>query len=272
MMQPPVPFVRAAGAGMPVVCIHASASSSSQWRALTDRLADRYRIIAPDLYGSGKTAPWQQDRRLQLDDEVTLLRPVLDAAGERFHLVGHSYGGAVALKMALAYPERLLSLVVYEPVLFGILMAEAPQSAAAHEIMGVRDDTIRFVDQGDLDASAERFVDYWMGKGAWAATPEFRRPAIAGAMRAVKHEWQALFHELAALKTFGAISTPTCLLTGTSSRVPARSIVRLLAKTLPQMRVEEIEGAGHMAPVTNPEQVNPLIETFLEANYRPRAD
>jgi pimeloyl-ACP methyl ester carboxylesterase len=53
-----------------VVCIHSSASSGAQWRALTEQLAERYRVFTPDLYGCGKTP--------------------FDAAGERFHLVGHS--------------------------------------------------------------------------------------------------------------------------------------------------------------------------------------
>jgi len=55
-MQPQAPYFREAGAGTPVVCIHSSASSSGQWRALMERLADRFRVIAVDLYGSGKTA------------------------------------------------------------------------------------------------------------------------------------------------------------------------------------------------------------------------
>ena len=194
-MQPQALFCREAGAGTSVVCLHSSASSSGQWRALMDRLGRRFRVIAVDLYGSGKTVAWPQDQPMHLDDEIALLRSVFQAAGDRFHLIGHSYGGAVALKAALTHQDRLISLVLYEPVLFSVLMANAPQSDAAREIVAVRDDTIRLVDEGNLNASAERFVDYWTGDGAWAAIPEPRRPAIAEAMRAVKPEWHALFHE-----------------------------------------------------------------------------
>ena len=56
MTAPPRAFLREAGRGPAVVCIHASASSSAQWRPLMDRLADRYRVLAVDLYGSGKNA------------------------------------------------------------------------------------------------------------------------------------------------------------------------------------------------------------------------
>jgi pimeloyl-ACP methyl ester carboxylesterase len=264
-MEPQTPFCREAGTGTSVVCLHSGASSSGQWRALMDCLERRFKVIAVDLYGSGKTVAWPQDQPMHLDDEIALLRSVFQAAGDRFHLIGHSYGGAVALKAALTRQDRLISLVLYEPVLFSVLMANAPQSDAAREIVAVRDDTIRLADEGNLNASAERFVDYWTGDGAWAAIPEPRRPAIAEAMRAVKLEWHALFHESTPLGAFAEIDVPTLFLTGTGSKASALAVARLLTKVLPRVRVHEIEGVGHMAPVTHPERINPLIERFLEA-------
>jgi len=270
-MQPPMPYFREAGAGAPVICIHSSASSSGQWRALTERLANRFRVIAVDLYGSGKTAAWPQDQPMHLDDELALLGPVFRAAGDRFHLIGHSFGGAIALKAALAEPRRLISLVLYEPVLFSVLMADSPQSAAAQEILAVRDDTIRLADEGHIDASAQRFIDYWMGEGTWAATPAPRQAMLAAAMRAVKPEWHAAFSEPTPLNAFAAIDAPTLFLTGTASKPSARAVARLLTTVLPRVRLEEIDGVGHMAPLTDPDKVNPLIERFLEAAQLPLA-
>jgi len=264
-MQEAAPYFREAGVGPSVVCIHSSASSSGQWRALMGRLRNRFHVIAVDLYGEGKSPVWPQDEPMHLDDELALLHPVFQAAGKHFHLIGHSFGGAVALKAALKCPDRLTSLIVFEPVLFSVLIADAPQSPAAREIIAVRDDTIHLVDEGNLNASAERFVDYWMGDGVWAATPELQRSTIAEAMRAVKQEWHAAFNEPTTINAFAGINLPTLLLTGTKSKPSARAIARLLMATLPRMQVEEIEGVGHMAPVTHPERVNPLIERFLEA-------
>jgi hypothetical protein len=84
----PQAYFREAGSGTSVVCIHSSASSSGQWRALMERLADQFRVIAVDLYGSGKTAAWPQDQPMHLDDEVARLSSVFWAAGDRFHLIG----------------------------------------------------------------------------------------------------------------------------------------------------------------------------------------
>ena len=228
-----------------------------------ERLAPRFRVIAVDLYGSGKTDPWTLDRPMLLDDEIALLSSVFQAAGDRFHLIGHSFGAAIALKAALDNRHRLISLVLYEPVLFSALMADAPSSEAAREIVSVRDDTIRLAEAGNLEAAAHRFVDYWMGEGAWDATPESRRPALAAAMRAVKHEWHAAFYEPTPLSAFAAVDVPTLFLTGTRSKASARAVARLVTAVLPCARVKEIEGVGHMAPLTHADTVNPLIEAFL---------
>jgi predicted metal-binding membrane protein/pimeloyl-ACP methyl ester carboxylesterase len=182
-----------------------------------DRLAGRSHTLAADLYGSGQSPAWPCERPLWLADEVALLAPVFAAAGPRFHLVGHSYGGAVALMAALADPGRVESLVVFEPVLFSLLTAEDPARVAALEIAAVRDDTVAAVQAGALSASGARFVDYWMGPGTWAGMPEARREAIATQMQQVKAEWHAVFMEPTPLSVFAALDVPVLCLTGSES-------------------------------------------------------
>ena len=111
---------REAGAGPGVVCLHSNASSSSQWRALMELLAPRFHVLAPDTYGAGKSPPWPQGRKVALRDEVALLEPVLARAGDGFSLVGHSYGGGIALIAALAHRQRLRSMALYEANLFAL--------------------------------------------------------------------------------------------------------------------------------------------------------
>lgn len=258
-------YVRAAGAGEPVICLHSSASSSAQWRPLFDRLAARFHVFAIDLYGAGRTPHWPGDRPLTLADEVALLAPIMAAVRGRVHVVGHSYGGAVALKLALAHRSRIASLTVFEPVLFSVLMAHDPESPAAREICAVRADTAAAVAAGDLARAGQRFVDYWMGPGAWARMPDTRRESVAAAMEAIPGEFHAAFDEPAPLAAFAALDVPVLSMVGAESPASSRAIARLIAKTLPRVTEIEIEGVGHMAPVTHADRVNGLIEPHLDA-------
>jgi pimeloyl-ACP methyl ester carboxylesterase len=263
-MRERIAYAREAGEGESVICIHASASTSAQWRPLIDRLSGRFRMLAVDLYGAGRSPEWPSDHPLSLADEVALLEPILTSAGQRFHLIGHSYGGAVALKVALAHPERLASLVVFEPVLFSLLMADDPDQPAAQEISAVRADTTAAVDRGDLAAAGARFVDYWMGSGAWAAMPDPRHETVATSMRNVKGQWHATFEETAPLHAFAALDVPVLCLVGSNSPASSRGVARLLAKALPRVTEVEIEGVGHMGPMTHPDRINALIERHLD--------
>ena len=98
----------------------------------------------------------------------------------------------------------------------------------------------------------------------WVATPEPRRSALAEAMRAVKSQWRALLYEPTPLSAFAAVNVPTLFLTGTESKASALAIARLVTAVLPRVRRKELEGLGHMGPVTHPDTINPLIKRFLE--------
>ena len=136
-MQRPTPFFRESGSGAGVVCIHANASTSGQWRGLMQRLAPAFHVLTPDSYGAGKSPEWPSDRVISLADEVALIEPVLTSAGEPLVLVGHSYGAVVALMAALVNPQRIRALALYEPTLFSLLDAEhAPPNDAIAQFLG----------------------------------------------------------------------------------------------------------------------------------------
>jgi len=88
-----------------------------------ESLAPRFHVLAADSYGAGKSPEWPTDRPIWLQDEVALLEPVFDHAGDPFSLVAHSYGAAVALLAAASQPHRIRAMAVYEPTLFSLLDA-----------------------------------------------------------------------------------------------------------------------------------------------------
>jgi pimeloyl-ACP methyl ester carboxylesterase len=256
-------FFREAGSGPAVVCLHSNASSSSQWRGLMEMLAPKYRVIAADQYGAGKSPAWTGKGLATLSDEAELLEPILARIGEPFRLVGHSYGAAVALIVALKNPRRVRAMALYEPTLFSLLEAESPQPNEADGICAAVARSVAALDGGDESAAAAHFIDYWMGKGAWAATPETRKPPIAASMRNIRSWSHALLREPTPLAAFGALTMPVLYMVGRSSPASSRGVARLLAPALPDVERVELDGLGHMAPVTHPELVNRLVLDFL---------
>ena len=263
-MAPPLPFVRDAGSGPGVVCLHSNASSSSQWRGLMELLAPRFRVLAPDSYGSGKSPEWPSDRQISLADEVALIEPVLRDAGSPLTLVGHSYGAAIALRAALERPARIRNLVLYEPTLFSLVDAEAPPPNAADGIRQAVADAALALDRGDRGRAAEAFIDYWMDEGTWQKMPEPRRQPITASAVNVRRWAHALFTEPTPLQAFRTLDVPVLFLVGGQTTESARGVARLLLGALPRVEVLEFPELGHMGPVTHPERVNAAIARFLE--------
>jgi pimeloyl-ACP methyl ester carboxylesterase len=109
------------GAGaLTVVLLHSSMSSKSQWRGLVDTMRCASRVIAPDLLGYGAAPMPDTAAGFGLHTEVRRLQALLQerVPSGPLHLVGHSYGGAVALRLALALGTRVRGLTLYEPTAF----------------------------------------------------------------------------------------------------------------------------------------------------------
>jgi pimeloyl-ACP methyl ester carboxylesterase len=117
------------------------------------------------------------------------IEPVL-AANDSFSIVGHSNGAAVGLMVALAYPQRVRALALYEPTLFCLLDAESPQPNAADGIRQAAHASGRALDQGRADEAAKHFIDYWMGPTGWKNTPESRRAPITASILNVRR-WRS---------------------------------------------------------------------------------
>jgi len=185
--------------------------------------------------------------------------------GGRAHLVGHSYGGTVALHVARRYSHAVRSLTLIEPVAFHLLRDDDSFNAVAFdEIFAVAERLRRAFSDGDSQGGMARFVDYWSGPGAWARIPLAKRPALGACLEKVLLEFQATFEEPTRLQDFWALFMPTLLLQGTASPLPARHIATQLSRVLPDVRLEVVQGAGHMLPLTHAERVNPLIVAHLE--------
>ncbi len=254
------------GSGETVLLLHATASSGAQWRSLTEALPAGCHVLAPDLYGYGESDPWPGYGPLSLADEVALADAVLPPGRGPIHLVGHSYGGAVALRFAMQYPERLRSLVLIEPVAFHLLDDDGSDPAnrgLLDEVSEIARLVSRATASGDYRRAMARFVDYWSGEGAWTRTKPELQAALARRTPKIALDFSATMTESAPRAAYGRITAPALVLCGARSPRPTRRIAELVADSLPAARLQPIEGAGHMLPLTHKEAVNSAIVAHL---------
>jgi len=258
------PFITDAGHGPGVLCLHSNASTSSQWRALADLLSERRRVIATDGYGAGRSPEWPEDRAMRLADEVALASSAFALDDGRFDVVGHSYGAAVAVKLALTFPDRVRSLVLYEPTLFHLVAGNDPAASPAAGVWHAATNAAAAIAAGDNFAAAECFIDFWMGPGAWAAMPATRQPAVAASMRNVRRWRDVTFADNLAVAELHAMRLPVLLMWGERSPESSLSVVRVLKGALPRATLAPQPSLGHMGPVTHPARVNAQIVEFIE--------
>jgi pimeloyl-ACP methyl ester carboxylesterase len=249
-----------------LLLLHSSGATHRQWRALIAQLGQRWRILAPDLFGyrdAPMPAATSSARRSIVQDEMDLLGALLQQVEGPVHVVGHSYGGAIGIELALRHPERIAALALYEPVMFALLR-DSEQQAAWNEIAQVAQRQIDLVAAGNLREAASHFIGYWTAPGAFEAMPEQMQEAVAASMPKTAVEFREVLRRRDALPDFGALTMPVLLLCGSETTLAARGVVTELRRLLPAPRFVEVVGGVHMAPLLQPDLVNPLLVDFLD--------
>lgn len=250
-----------------VVALHCSGASGRQWRKLNEQGAGAIQVIAPDLYGCASVGQWTGQHAFSLADEAERILSLPELGdSRRFHLVGHSYGGGVALKLATMVPDRIASLALYEPSAFHLLDHLGPKGRAAFaEIRWIATSVNDALLSGHYQAGAARFVDYWNGAGSWAAMrPEVKAEVLRYLPKACL-DFRALFEEETRPAAYLGFGFAVLIMVGEFAPAPTRLVAHGLAGWVADTKIELIEGAGHMGPVTHAETVNERILAHVAA-------
>ena len=251
------------GKGPCVILGHCSSASHKQWLPLIDALKGDWRVLAPDFSGYGRSALWPADKTFTGEADVDVLLALAKKTKGRLHLVGHSYGAALALEAALKLGDRVKCLVLVEPVSFHLLRQEGRPEWAEVEQLGLA--VLEPVAKGNDRAAAQAFMTYWLGRWRWWLSPERFKTAIAATIPKVALEFTVPLDATTTLQDYAKIAAPTLLIAGSKTRAPARAVVDLLAGALPHAELVTLKGAGHMSPFTHPAELNRAILAFLAA-------
>ena len=245
------------GEGPPLLLLHAGIADRTMWDDVTPMLAERFRVVAPDLRGYGKT-PLPDGPFVYAADVAALLEGL---GIERAHVVGVSLGGHVALDLALAHPGLVDRLVLVGAGIDGweheaSLVAAWDEEAAAFE-------------RGDLDEVS------WINVRTWLDGPTRGEGDVPKALRRRVFEMQraALDHDNPAAEggwltpsrraRLGDVTQPTLVLVGALDQRDFRRIARLLAEDIPGAELNELPGVAHLPPLERPEAFVRRLLAFL---------
>ena len=247
----------------PVLLLHSGGMSSRQWKKLIGSLSPTHTVLAPDMIGSGDNPPWPAEQEFDWHQDADIIEKLLVDAGKPVHLVGHSYGGLLALTVGRRHPDLVKSLTVYDPVAFGVLYARNDEVGLADFTQLDRVQASLDRAQGGNEVWLEAFIDYWNAPGSWKAMPAPAQDAFRKVARKVFWEAYSLGKDRTPVEAYATITAPALLLTGERTPAAAQRTVRLLSETLRDAREEHISGAGHMGPITHASVVNALIADHI---------
>jgi pimeloyl-ACP methyl ester carboxylesterase len=251
-------YYEVAGAGRPLVMVHAGIANLHMWDDQVPAFAERFRVIRYDARGYGKTEG-QPDHPWALHED---LRSVMDALNlDRAHLVGCSMGGQTILDFALTNPERVAALI---PVGSG-LSGYKHESEEGKRFGTAIEDAFQ---RGDIDTAIE------VGTQLWVDGPSRPSERVNPAMRARAKEMLAQAFrapdyveptpiEPSAVSRLGEIAAPTLVVLGENDVEDIQRICRLLASEIRSTRLEVIADAAHLPNMDHPDRFNRLVLEFV---------
>jgi o-succinylbenzoate---CoA ligase len=241
-----------------VVVLHATLSTGRQLAPLVHELAapGDVRVAAPDRRGSGERR-LQPPRGVDMAEQLADLAALLDAEGVgRAVLLGHSYGGVVAIEAAARLPERVAAVVAYEPP-YGPLADQRTRRGFAL----VARATAAAAATGGPPAAARAFMRGVAGPGAWDAMPERTRTFLEGEGGGAVADAAMAGLEPSGLE---GIACPVTILTGSASEPFYAPLADALAARIPGARRAELAGLRHTAPITDPAPIAAAFRAALD--------
>ncbi|SFI84935.1 alpha/beta fold hydrolase [Jannaschia pohangensis] len=235
-----------------VLALHCGLASGAAWRGVQAALPGR-RLICPDLPGHGAAADWDR----QVDFQTQALADVLAALPDApVDVIGHSFGGCLALRLLADHPARVRSLILFEPVMFA---AADPADRLAHTAEMAP--FARFLDADDRVGAAAFFHDLWGDGRPFAAMSDRAQAYIAARIHLIRACEPSILDDVhGVLDRLPALSVPCLILTRHAPPPIVGQIAAGLSARL-SASVEDL-GQGHLTPLTEPASLAARAQAF----------
>lgn len=252
-------------AGEPVILVHGSWGDHLNWVQVVPGLSSSFRVATYDRRGHSRSER-SPDQGTIHDDVADLSGLIEHVFGEPAHVIGNSFGAAIALNLAVRRPRLIRSLVVHEPPLFDLLEGDPRVASALAAVKERIAAVVALLEAGENEAGARRFVEtIAFGPGAWDQLPQetrdifvFNAPTWLDEQR--EPGWMALD-----LERLAALSAPALLSFGGESPPFFPLVVQRIAEVLPHARQNVFQQAGHVPHLSHPAEYVRVVTGFLQS-------
>ena len=253
------------GTGQPVVFVHGAAGDLRAWAPVRAEITGSYRFIAPTLRYFG-TGDWlDQGEKFSVGthaDDVAALIRALDI--EPVHLVGWSYGANVAIAAALADPDAVRSLILFEPALPSMIQEGEAGNAARDAMERMFGPATAAVEAGDAETATRLLVEgvFQLPPGGFESQPREIRTMQLDNARSVPLLWSAPPWDVSC-DMLKELDRPVLIVHGAKSNAYWPHIAAAMDACLPRAEVAALPGVTHDGPVRDPEGFATMIEDFV---------
>ncbi len=247
-----------------VLAIHCTLAHSGAWRGLARIMAEDATFHAFDMPSHGRSPDWSPEAGDYQDVGASQAHAILVGPMD---LLGHSFGATIALRIAAERPDLVRSLTLIEPVFFAVAQQDAPEVLAAHDAEAVP--FFEAYRAGDPTLAARLFNRMWSDGPRWSDLPEPTRAAMTRAIHVVPACSPSIYDDSAQVLAPGRldeVTAPVQLLRGSNSHPVIGVVNDGLARRLPNARNDVVDGAGHMLPISHPDETSAYLRSlFAEA-------
>jgi len=233
--------------------IHCTLGHSGAWGAMARKLSGALDMVAFDFPGHGRSGDWHAGDGDIQELSAKIAATFLDGPAD---IIGHSFGGTIALRLAVERPDLVRTLTLIEPIFLAVIEADDPVLARSHEAhMKASTDALAVQ---DYETAAREFVQIWGTGRAWDDLGAAQRKQMVDRMYVVAAEEPSVHRDIGGMLdegVLGQIKVPVLLVEGSKSPQVIGAINQGLAQRMPQAECAVIAGAGHMVPITHADQV-----------------
>ncbi len=239
----------ASGTGPVLVFVPGSCSTGAAWRPVIQALGPGWTAVTTSLLGYGGTRERRTQQDTSIDREAEVVENVVRRAGDGVYLVGHSFGGLVALEVALRRRVPLLGLAVLEAPAVTLLEATG-EMAHATAFREMTDDYFASFNSGNLEAIAA-MIDFYGGEGTYAGWPQKARDYAIATTAVNIMDWASARGCALSPARLATVTVPALVTTGTSSHPAARRANELVCEHIRDARLSILDGAAHFMIATH---------------------